>query len=512
MSAVSVSPVAPLGSTSRRQALLGFVANPTIAWTLLGVLLFLVWGPRLLRSFWVDEAGTYWMACQGPLAAIQRTWHWPGQSVLYAVIESFFCLHSGPLREIVLRIPSLIGMAMAGYFTYRFAEELIGNGAGFLVATMFLLNPFAIEMGTQARPYALASAAVAASSLALTRWMRSRSRKDLVTYVIASIFIVYLHYLFATVICVHILYILFVFIFERRISRWPSIVAAYAIIAVASMPLAGHMKLLLREGHTLPFLSTAPNIGDLSSFILHPVLALGIFFAAFAIPIIFGDCVKQPMPVQRSILFLLLAWLFLIPAAFFAVSTVTVLKIFVARYISFAIEADALLLAAAGFTAFTAWPGRAWALLAVMLSTASPLAIRSSMRPGREDLKPFMDIIRAESKVNPPPPVFFRSELPESTVGDWRSGLGGDGHLYAPFVFYPMPNRLIPLPFHFTNDAKTFISQTIDSQLRNVPEVIFVTHEQSWDRWMIERMRQAGFRPANIYEPNAFTVIVFKKP
>ena len=133
------------------------------------------------------------------------------------------------------------------------------------------------------------------------------------------------------------------------------------------------------------------------------------------------------------------------------------------------------------------------------------------MHPGTEDLKPFMDIVRAESKTNPPP-VLFRSELPESTAGDWRSGLSGDGHLYAPFVVYPMPNRLIPLPFHFTDEAKAFISQTVDGQLRNVPELIFVTHEQSWDPWMIDRMRQAGFRAAAIYRPNAFTVIIFKKP
>lgn len=502
---------APIDSTETRPSRLRFLANPAIAWAILGVLLFLVWGPRLLRSFWVDEANTYWMACEGPLAAVQRTWHWAGQSVLYSVIESFFCLRSGPLREIVLRIPSLIGMAIAGYFTYRLAEEVISNGAGFLAVTMFLLNPFTIEMGTEARPYALALAAVAGSSLALVRWMRSRSRKDLIAYVIASIFIVYLHYLFATLFFVHILYILFVFVYERRTAHWPSIAAAYAIIAVASLPLVPLLLLLMREARVLPFLSTPPTVRDLSEFVLHPILAVGVFVAAFAIPLLFRDCVKQPVPVKRPILFLLLTWLLLIPVIFFAVSSVTVLKIFVPRYISFGIEADALLLATAGFTAFTAWPGRAWALLAVVLSTASPLAIRSSMHYGREDLKPFMDIIHAESKTNPPPPVFFRSELPDSTIGDWRSGLKRDSYLYAPFVVYPMPNELIPLPFHFTDEARAFISQTVDSKLRNVPEVIFVTHEQNWDAWVIERMRQAGFRAAKIYEPNSFTVIIFKR-
>src|SRR4051812_31507975 len=107
MPMINMSPVAEVDSTECLRARLRFLRNPTFAWTVLGVLVSLVWGPRLLRSFWVDEAGTYWMAYKGPLLAIQRTWHWPGQSILYSFIESFFVVRSGALREMVLRIPSL---------------------------------------------------------------------------------------------------------------------------------------------------------------------------------------------------------------------------------------------------------------------------------------------------------------------------------------------------------------------------------------------------------------------
>src|SRR4051794_3791694 len=74
----------------------------TTVWIVLGLLVALTWGPRLFRSFWVDEAGTYWMALGGPIAAMQKTWHWPGQSVLFSVIESVFCLKGGAFRELVL--------------------------------------------------------------------------------------------------------------------------------------------------------------------------------------------------------------------------------------------------------------------------------------------------------------------------------------------------------------------------------------------------------------------------
>jgi hypothetical protein len=84
----------------------------------------------LTRSFWVDEAGTFWMVHEGAIRAVQKTWHWPGQSILYSVIASFFCFDGSPWRDALLRIPSLVGIAAAGYFLYRIAERRIGDRAG----------------------------------------------------------------------------------------------------------------------------------------------------------------------------------------------------------------------------------------------------------------------------------------------------------------------------------------------------------------------------------------------
>ena len=36
--------------------------------------------PRLMRSFWVDEAGTFWMAHEGLRTAIEKCAHWPGSA------------------------------------------------------------------------------------------------------------------------------------------------------------------------------------------------------------------------------------------------------------------------------------------------------------------------------------------------------------------------------------------------------------------------------------------------
>jgi len=56
------------------------------------------WLPRLRWGFWIDESATYWMSSEGWRAAIERTWNWPGQSILYSIVESFFAVH-GPWQE-----------------------------------------------------------------------------------------------------------------------------------------------------------------------------------------------------------------------------------------------------------------------------------------------------------------------------------------------------------------------------------------------------------------------------
>src|SRR5215831_16557215 len=184
--------------------------------TAMAVLLAAVFGPRMTRSLWVDEAGTFWMVHEGLIRAIQKTLHWPGQSVLYSVIASFFCFDGRPFRDVLLRVPSLIGLAIGAYFLYRIAESLFGRGTGLAAIVLYLFHPSVITVGYQARPYALAMASVLASCWALTEWDVSRSRRHLVYYVIASALIIYLHYFFAVIFLVHVLYLGFVFVVEGR--------------------------------------------------------------------------------------------------------------------------------------------------------------------------------------------------------------------------------------------------------------------------------------------------------
>ena len=117
--------------------------------------------------------------------------------------------------------------------------------------------------------------------------------------------------------------------------------------------------------------------------------------------------------MERSTLFFFTAWWLAIPILFYAVARVRIIQVFVERYISYAVEAEALLFAAAGYLVFRSWAVRLWVIVAVVI--ASPLEMKRSWTTGTDELKPLLRIIAAESKSsNSLPPVFFRSELPES--------------------------------------------------------------------------------------------------
>src|SRR5437899_4837024 len=221
------------GSPNRIGQLLDTFAFGRMLPVAAGILFVAVWVPRLMRSFWVDEAGTYWMAHEGLIRAVQKTWYWPGQSILYSAIASLFCFDGSPLRDALLRIPTVIGLAVAAYFVYRIAERRVGERTGLAAVILFVFHPDVIDLASLARPYAPAMAAVAASCWALDEWTVSRGRKHLFCYVAASILVIYLHYFFTVLLGIQALYLLYVFVVEGRSQRFGEAILAGAVVVLA---------------------------------------------------------------------------------------------------------------------------------------------------------------------------------------------------------------------------------------------------------------------------------------
>jgi hypothetical protein len=510
MSTLARSVQQPETDSSFAKTVPAWISDFRVSWLVFGILAALIWVPRMaFRGFWVDEAGTFWMASNGPIAAIQKTWHWPGQSILYSVIASFFCLSTGPLRELVLRLPSALGMAVSAYFVYKLAESAVGKNAGFLGVVLLTFNPLSLQLGCEARPYALALGAAAASTWFIYSYLQTGRRSNLAAYIAVCTAVVYLHYFFVVVFGAQLLYAVYVSTTGRRSARWIPLLGSYLVVAMLATPLIAHFRLLFNQAHTLPL--PRISVWEVLADLMPVLLVFGLFLSALVVQFLVPASANRTVSVRRSILVLGGSlWLFG-PVVLYLVSVVSKIQIYAPRYVAYLIIGEALLFAYAGWFTFESQIVRAWVLLAVLFSTASPLSMARSRQSGEEDLRPVMQLIRAESSKGNLPPVFFCSPLPESNSLNWKSGLAT--YLYAGFVAYPMPNQLLPLPYRLDKDAKQSISNRIDTGLKNAVEVLFITHDStsgSWIPWMTAQMSKARFEP-HIENSGAYVIVIFRR-
>ena len=477
---------------------------------LLALALFAVYLPPMLRSLWIDEAGMFWMARGGPVAAIQKTWNWPGQSILYSAITALFCFEGSPLRDMLLRLPALLGAAAACYILYRFANDAIGLGAGRIAAILFAFSPATIEFATQARPYTCAMAAAAASCWALYRWAQSRERRWLSAYVVSLTLVFYFHYLFALILATHAALLVWEVFHKRRWTRAGELVIAYIAVMLLVLPLVPHLLLLFRESHTLSF-APKPTIAQLAELLLPPLFAVGLFATGILAHTMYPNVAGERAAWRPGIVAMMIVWWCGGPLIAFAASTVTSAEIFVPRYISYSGLGLVLLLTSVGYSAFGPRVGFAWILTAALLTTGNPLHIANIRNLGVAELRPAMRVIHNESAGQSSlPPVLARSDLTESDFLDWQAGNAPDSYLFAAFVAYPMNNTLVPLPFRLTDPVKDHVVQWIHHSLENENKVLFVTSDPSWIPWVDEQFEKAGFTSRWV-KPNIYSVGIFER-
>ena len=180
---------------------------------------------------------------------------------------------------------------------------------------------------------------------------------------------------------------------EDRRRCWPHLFAGYGVIGILITPLLPHMCLLLREAHTLPFTSP-PQTLELIESLLPTTITFGLFAVAILTQFAFPNGFRKPRSLRAPFQF------YYFPGGFWQLpsfcriaSSDTSLPPFPAS----------TLLAYAGYSLFQTLTARCWALCAMLLSTASPLAFLAVKKTGREELQPLMNIIQSHSRTNAPP-------------------------------------------------------------------------------------------------------------
>ncbi len=482
------------------------VAVPRTAILVMTCLAVLIgWLPRLRWGFWIDECATYWMSSDGWRAAIERTWNWPGQSILYSVLESFFVVH-GQWQEAVLRIPSVLAVAIALWQVKRLGELLISKDAGWYALVPFVCAPDVMSFATNARSYGLALTASLVSFRYLLEWQREGGKKNAALCLLASILTVHFHYLFGFILLIQAAYLLLSAWCGIRV-RWSLPLTIAAAVPLSLILILGSLRNTARQ--KVDFQAAPPEIGQWFQLVFPPTLLLGLALGA-ALVLLMVPIRKlkwSPIPLPRPIAWLLTAWLLAAPTLFFLVSRFTSKTMFTSRYLLFTLPAIVLIItwAVCGIRNLQA---RTICMLAIFAgSVLHPAMLVSAFRESPSSWREPMALLAQKSSNAP---VFAASGFAHAVFGNWKTEDPKNSPLFAPFAAYPIANPVIPLPYQFSPDVERFIEEKT-AKLSAQPLIFLLAESDSGlGPWMTKYMEGQGYR-ARTEHVNDFVVVEFSR-
>src|SRR5207249_2776424 len=98
--------------------------------------------------------------------------------------------------ELGMRLPSLLFAALTTLLVYRLGKRFVDDEVGRIAVVLFVAWPVVAFSASDARPYAMATLAIVASTAVLVRWLDTGSRTAGMVYVFLAASVVYVHYLF----------------------------------------------------------------------------------------------------------------------------------------------------------------------------------------------------------------------------------------------------------------------------------------------------------------------------
>ncbi|MEV5592334.1 glycosyltransferase family 39 protein [Streptomyces sp. NPDC052496] len=293
---------------------------------LLWTLLLGLWGLSRENSVWRDEAAT-WQVAQRSTAEI---WHMLGQvdvvhGLYYLLMHGLFsCFGPGTT---ILRLPSVLAMAVAAACVTAIGKRLAGGWAGLAGGLAFGLLPAVQFYLQEGRPYALVAAGAAVSTLLLVTVLRGAGRAvHWVGYGGVVLVCALLNWLALLMLPAHVATLLWVKAGRKVWMRWAAAAAAAVAGALPLIlfsrtqsgqvswipPLTWHMMIgpavLLAIGGLGAALDR-PRAGRLS------VAAVGLPLLAVPQLGLIGLSLVQPLYLDRYILFSMLGLALLIGAA-----------------------------------------------------------------------------------------------------------------------------------------------------------------------------------------------------
>jgi mannosyltransferase len=230
-------------------------------------------------SFWIDEGHTWGYAHQS-LGAILTTTLGSTNAVeaAYYVFLHLWMSVAGD-SELALRLPSVFVMAIAVWAVAKTALDTAGTRAAVAAGFVMIALPGVTRYAEEARPYAFMVAAVAISTLLLSRALTRSDGRWWAGYGVALVAVGYFHLVSLLVVAGHLVAVLII-----DATKWRRFMMAVMLAGAATLPMvvlgAGqHGQISWIPPETLETLWTGPteltgSIALTASFGLL-VLALG---------------------------------------------------------------------------------------------------------------------------------------------------------------------------------------------------------------------------------------------
>ena len=443
------------------------------------------WLMPLHSGFWLDETGTYYL--------ISGTWH---EFVERISLVSQSPLHCGLLwaifhlvgqNETILRLPSILAIAMASYCVYSFTSEAADPGTGKLAMLVFVSLPDVAHLSFQARPYSLMIAVTATSAFFFQRWLKTQARIAGAGCILCLVLAIYCQPISGLMAVVYSVVILRQVIVGGNRFQWSEIGVGTALLALLSAPILPYYFGVAREAATYSTRDTPVWIDLLIGIpVSEPLTCL--FFGICAVLFFFRSLEWQPLRVDQRLSVFLAVWIIAPVFGLFIISKFTPAKLFsLPRYYAFILPAIAILVAL--LVSLLKNGGQRLAVMSILVLLLLYRSWSTELWPVYDDDWRITSQTLLSRGYPPETPVFLKSGFTEARVPERLLKREYREFILAPSFAYSFPGVVRALPFSPEQKHDQYMAG-VTADLSG-KEYFVVVGDKGWHDWFTKKFMKS---------------------
>jgi mannosyltransferase len=465
-----------------------------------------LWLEPLRGSLGIDEAVTYWVVSAGPAETLRR-----GMDYQFSPVAFFPPWASAALlgpTELALRLPSLLAMLATAFFVAKIASRMWDREAGALAAIVFASERLIAFQAGNARPYALGLATLTGSLLLLLRWLDTGRRREAAGAALLSGLTAHVHPLLGLALVVHLVVLLRA-VLARRLT-WSRATAMLGLMALFLAPLVVELRSLAGRRAALTY-AAVPAFSDLFALIAPAETVGAVVLALVAGVLVGGRPTTAGIRSDPDAPALTLCWLALPALLLFAISRLTASSVLTPHYAIAGTPALALGLGGVLRLLATVPARVAGAATVVAVTLAAHAADPDPQRTWRQDWRAAAAVVRTEA--GPDTPVLVISGLVEANQPEWLTDPERTSYVLCPFAMYPVPGRLVPLPWRSDTPALSAYVARVVEGVRSSERFLFVARGDAAtvEQFLLRQLAPQGFRARRPGGTEGLLVSVFER-